>query len=83
MTGESKKGNANGWRLFHGIHRGTITSRDTRSKDGLASLEECKQELAKHEAFYRSIGYVIWFATAYSPEGVAHKIHPGNAHYAR
>ena len=72
-----------GWRLFHGIHRGTITSRDTWSDDGLESLEACKQKLAKYEAGYRRQGYVIWFAKAFSPNGVAHHIHPGNANYER
>ena len=72
-----------GWQLFHGIHRGTITSRDTCSDNGLESLEACRQKLAGYEASYSRLGYVIWFAKAISPRGTQHHIHPGSADYAR
>lgn len=35
-------------------------------------------KLAEHEAFYRRIGYMIWFAYAVAPDGTKHTLHAGN-----
>ena len=68
------------WILYHGIHAYSITSRDTHRQE-CKSLKECKRELAAHEKFYHSIGYVVWFGTAISPSGEHIRIHPGNSSY--
>jgi len=68
------------WTLVHGCHRGTLISRDSTSRSGFSSLEECRAKLTEHEAFYRSIGYMIWFAYAVGPDGTKHTLHAGNAY---
>ena len=56
------------WRLNHGIHRGTITSRDSTSQE-FDTKEQALASLQKQKRFYRSIGYKIWFANLISPDG--------------
>lgn len=56
------------WRLHHGIHRGTITSRDATSQE-FDSKEEALAFLQKQKKFYRRIGYKTWFAELDDPEG--------------
>lgn len=56
------------WKLNHGIHRGTITSRDATSQE-FDSKEEALASLSKQKKFYRRIGYKIWFAELVDPEG--------------
>lgn len=74
MNTESK------WTLVHGIHRGTLTSRDS-GQSTHNSLEECRAKLQEHITFYKSIGYVIWYAYAKSPDGTETILHPGNSNY--
>lgn len=69
------------WTLVIGIHRGTITSRDTEQPKELGSLEECQREVTRAEREYASLGAFIWFATATSPYGVEHKMKYEEAAY--
>jgi len=73
---------SNKWVLHHGIHRGTITSRDTGSCE-YETEQEAREDFAKQKAWYRSIGYVIWFAYLNSPNGEKYIIDPGNSNYER
>ena len=54
--------------LNHGCHRGTLMSRDSAS-DEYDSYEAAYQAYLEHRAFYRSIGYQIWFADIVAPDG--------------
>lgn len=69
------------WKLHIGIHKGTVTSRDSGFHAGhfddhskpLTSLEEvtiCAQQWQEN---YRQIGYSIWFAHAVAPDGAVIK----------
>lgn len=67
------------WRLSYGIHRGTLMSRDTGSKN-FATLAECKADVAKMESDFRRMGYMIWFAEAHGPDGQKERVHAGNSY---
>ena len=70
----------NKYTLSHGIHRGTITSRDTGRPETFGSAEAARAKLEEHRKWYRSIGYAIWFAEITDPTGK--KIHyEGNSNY--
>jgi len=71
---------ANKWVLHHGIHRGTITSRDTGSEE-YDTEQEARDAFKNHKDFYSRIGYVIWFAYLVSPEGKKTAIDAGNTNY--
>jgi len=65
------------WRLSIGVHRGTITSRESEvmsehfddPSKPLTSLEECRETAKKWEQQYRSLGCQIWYGRAISPDG--------------
>jgi hypothetical protein len=73
------------WKLHIGLHRGTITSRDSDVKtqrfDGaepLQSLEDCIECAKAWQNTWRGCGYYLWYANAISPEGEKHvSILPG------
>jgi hypothetical protein len=69
------------WTLSYGVHAGTITSRDTNAEHGLSDLAACRAALLAKERFFKSIGYVIWYARAIAPDSTEHVIHPGNNCY--
>lgn len=60
----------NKWELNHGIHRGTFSSRDAAETEFFDTKDEALQKFTEHKKFYRSIGYVIWFANLVSPDGI-------------
>jgi hypothetical protein len=64
------------WRLSIGIHKGTLMSRDTDNRT-FNSLEECKRDVRQTEENMARIGYYIWFAKAYGPDGEEIKLHEG------
>jgi hypothetical protein len=70
------------WLVGHGCHRGALTSRDSRVTYH-DSLEACREYIREQEAFYLSIGYMIWFAYAIAP-GKTDKdrisLHRGNSY---
>lgn len=68
------------WKLVVGIHRGTITSRDSGSED-CKDLAECKRRFLEQQTSYANIGYVIWYAHAVSPTGQQHSLCTGNSNY--
>ena len=70
------------WTLSHGIHRGTITSRDSTTSEHM-TLAECRKSLDESEEFYKSIGYRIWFAKAVGPDGQEHRLSKDDSNYAR
>lgn len=57
------------WKLTHGIHGGTLTSRDSGNPETFATEAEALAALENHRAFYRTIGYVIWFSSLECPDG--------------
>lgn len=56
------------WTLNIGCHCNTITSRDSTSEP-YDSREEAYSAYRDHKKFYRSIGYVVWFAEIVAPDG--------------
>lgn len=70
----------NKWILHHGIHRRTITSRDSASAT-YDTREEALESFYKQKEWYRSIGYEIWFAHLVSPEGVKETIDYGTPYW--
>lgn len=57
------------WTLHIGIHRGTITSRDSENPKQFDSLEECREHATDAFRWYRSMGCQCWFCYAISPTG--------------
>jgi len=66
--------------LHHGIHRGTITSRDTTSKK-YETEEKARVAFIRSKEFYEGIGYKIWFAYIIGPDGSKIVLDSGNADY--
>ena len=65
--------------LTHGIHCNTITSRDSCSQI-YNSEQEAREAFADQKAFYKRIGYKIWFAYITTPDGQKITIEPGRPH---
>ena len=57
------------WILKHAIHRGTLTSRDVAQPSEHDTEEKALTAFHDHRAFYRQIGYQIWYASLVSPDG--------------
>lgn len=57
------------WKFHVGIHRGTLTSRDSEEPVDADSLEQCREWARKAQLNYASLGCQIWFCYAVSPEG--------------
>jgi len=55
--------------LSHGCHKGTLISRDYGRPEEFDTFEEAHKAYVKHRNFYRSIGYMIWFAHITAPDG--------------
>lgn len=55
--------------LSIGCHRGTLMSRDVDSPRPFDTYEEAYQAYLQAKAFWRSIGYMVWFAEITSPDG--------------
>lgn len=58
---------ASKWKLNIGCHRGTLTSRDSESRE-FDTEAEALESYRKICNFYRSIGYQVWFAEVVSPD---------------
>lgn len=69
------------WRLHHGIHKGTITSRDTANEE-YDSEQEARDAFTSAKELYRRLGYQIWFAYLYSPTGDTIVLDLGNTNYS-
>ena len=54
--------------LHHGCHRGTITSRDSTSRE-YDTYEDAHDAYLRHKEFYKGMGYQIWFAEIIKPDG--------------
>jgi hypothetical protein len=65
------------WMFHIGIHRGTMTSRDSEPPKPAASLDECKVMSVKAERDYASFGCQIWYCYAMSPDGERHTLIEG------
>jgi hypothetical protein len=57
------------WEFHVGIHRGTITSRDSEPPKDADSLEQCQEMAAEAERQYAQLGCQIWYCYAMSPSG--------------
>lgn len=68
------------WRLHIGIHNGTLMSRDDGWYENIPDLATCKERVSSDEAWYKGIGYVIWFAQAIAADGTEVKLHEGNVY---
>jgi protein tyrosine phosphatase (PTP) superfamily phosphohydrolase (DUF442 family) len=62
------------WTLHIGIHRGTITSRDSEQPKKMATLQECIDAAEDAFKWYRSIGCMCWFCYAIGPGGNRHQL---------
>lgn len=71
--------NDNKVQLNYGIHKGTLMSRDTNSRE-FESLDEAKKYLDEEERFIKGFGYMIWFAYIKMSDGKEYSIHPGNSY---
>lgn len=60
---------SNKWILQHGIHRHTLTSRDSGEDEKFKTREAAVEELAKIKQYLKKFGYVIWYAYLIDPEG--------------
>jgi hypothetical protein len=60
----------NQFKLVLACHRGTLTSRDVDSPHYFNTREEAIEDWQKTRKFYRSIGYMVWFAQLTPPGGV-------------
>lgn len=76
MTANLKETPTKPWKLHIGIHRGTIISRgenttsvDYDTYEPLNRFEQCLETAKKWRLNYESMGYVIHFCHAISPEG--------------
>ena len=66
----------------HGIHRGTLMSRDVGNPEYFDTYEEAYQAYLNAKAQYARYGYQIWFASIKAPDGKETQL-PGNAYYER
>lgn len=55
--------------LMHGIHRGTLMSRDTGRPEDFDTYEAAYKAYQEHRREYERIGYMIWFANITAPDG--------------
>jgi hypothetical protein len=62
------------WTLTHGIHRGTIASRDTAGPEEFDTRDAAIKYLNEQKRFYASLGYVLWFAKLVSPDGTEERL---------
>lgn len=67
------------WKLSIGCHKGTLMSRDSDQVE-LDSLEACEEYVKESEKFWQQIGYFVWFANAFAPDGTKHQLHPGTSY---
>lgn len=70
------------WIFNHGIHRGTITSRDTYQPMKFDTKEEAMMYYREQREFYHSIGYQFWYAKLTSPDGKTSTLE-SNSNYDR
>ena len=56
------------WTLNIGCHRGTLMSRDTDHRT-FATRDEAIQSYQESRKFWRSIGYMVWYANLIAPDG--------------
>lgn len=62
------------WTLHIGIHRGTITSRDSKQPTPKASLQACADAARSNFRWYHSVGCQCWFCYAVGPDGTRHTL---------
>jgi hypothetical protein len=55
--------------VHHGIHSGTVTSRDSGEPTIHDSAGEARKAFAEAKRDYASMGYVTWFAYMYDDQG--------------
>lgn len=75
------------FKVVYGIHRGTLTSRDSTDPREFETEEEARaygEQIAK--SFNRadgtdSIGCHLWFLKMYRPDGTTVALRPGNGNY--
>lgn len=66
------------WRVIWGIHRGTLTSRDSTQEycpDEAAARAKYEQVISAYQRGNDRFGYVLWFAEIRDPNNkkVAHR----------
>lgn len=61
--------NENKYMLEIGIHNGTLVSRDSEQPKFYDTEDEALSEFYKARTWYRSIGYMIWYAYLTNPDG--------------
>lgn len=58
----------NRWTLHIGIHRGTLTSRDSEPPKPMPSLQACRKAALDAFSSYFSMGCRCWFCYAVGPD---------------
>lgn len=67
--------------LHIGCHRGTFISRDSEVRK-FDALEEAEKSYQESHDFWKSIGYVVWFANVKDDNGNVIKSWPGHSNYS-
>jgi len=62
------------WSLHIGIHRGTLTSRDSEMPKPMASLQACADAARTAFREYACMGCQCWFCYAVGPDGQRHTL---------
>ncbi len=57
------------WEFRHGIHKGTLMSRDVAETQRLDTESAALKYYEKQRKLYRRSGYQIWYAKLMSPNG--------------
>ena len=57
------------WILYHGIHQGTLTSRDVAYPEKFDTRKDALRALEVRRKNYLRFNCVIWFAELESPDG--------------
>lgn len=72
----SKPSTRDKWVVNYGIHRHTLTSRESGALEGrsFGSFTECRDAIKEIADGLAKHGYVIWYSYAIAPDGTAHHI---------
>lgn len=69
----------NRFTLNIGCHRGTITSRDSETRQ-FNTYAEAHANYLDTKAFWRSLGYMVWFAEIIAPNGTKTHLESNNSY---
>lgn len=68
------------YKLNIGCHRNTIISRDSEVRE-FDSRQEAYDDYLSAKKFWRSIGYIVWFAKITHPDGTVETLESNPCRY--